>query len=273
MQYLHGSDWIQLLVFCIGLLAITKPMGIYLLRVLDPDVEGGLGIFERILKPIERLVYLVAGIDPKKQQNWKQFGISIVLIGAVTTLLSYGMYRLQDKLPLKQNISNLGATVDSNGVINGGGKVPSIIAFIQGASFSTNTDWQSYEPEQMFTHFSQTVPTALHFFFSSAVGIAAGAAVVRGVARRQTTNIGNFWVDLPLSSHLHGLRTARCLAGDTNEFPRIYAGDGTRPIRSYNPGPTHHPAGRAGTDGLLLCPEGPRTKRPGIHRCGLRPPL
>jgi K+-transporting ATPase ATPase A chain len=196
MQYLHGSDWIQLLVFCIGLLAITKPMGIYLLRVLDPDVEGGLGIFERILKPIERLVYLVAGIDPKKQQNWKQFGISIVLIGAVTTLLSYGMYRLQDKLPLKQNISNLGATVDSNGVINGGGKVPSIIAFIQGASFSTNTDWQSYEPEQMFTHFSQTVPTALHFFFSSAVGIAAGAAVVRGVARRQTTNIGNFWVDL-----------------------------------------------------------------------------
>jgi potassium-transporting ATPase potassium-binding subunit len=196
MQYLHGTDWIQLLVFCIGLVLITKPMGIYLLRVLDPEQEGGLGVFERILKPIERLAYWVARVDPKKQQNWKQYGISIVLIGATTTLISYGLFRLQDKLPLKQNISNLAATVDSNGVINGGGKIPGIIAFLQGSSFSTNTDWQSYEPEQMFTHFSQTVPTALHFFFSSAVGIAAGAAVVRGVARRQTTNIGNFWVDL-----------------------------------------------------------------------------
>ncbi len=196
MQYLHGSDWIQLLVFCIGLLLITKPMGIYLLRVLDPQQEGGLGVFERILKPVERLAYWVVGVDPRKQQNWKQYGISIVLIGATTTLISYGLFRLQDKLPLKQNISNLAATVDSNGVINGGGKIPGIIAFLQSSSFSTNTDWQSYEPEQMFTHFSQTVPTALHFFFSSAVGIAAGAAVVRGVARRQTTNIGNFWVDL-----------------------------------------------------------------------------
>ena len=86
--------------------------------------------------------------------------------------------------------------MDKNGVINGGGKVPAIIAFIQAISFSTNTDWQSYEPEQMFTHFSQIVTTMLHFFFSSAVGIGAAAALVRGVARQQTRNIGNFWVDL-----------------------------------------------------------------------------
>jgi K+-transporting ATPase ATPase A chain len=196
MSFMRGLDWVQLIVFCIGLFLITKPMGIYLLRVLDPDQEGGLGILEKILGPVERLVYKVAGVDPKKQQNWKQYTIALLMLGMVTMLLSYGLYRIQDVLPLKQNMANLSQTVDKNDVINGGGKVPGIIAFLQAGSFVTNTDWQSYEPEAMFTHFSQTVSTALHFFFSSEVGIAAAAVVVRGVKRKQTTDIGNFWVDL-----------------------------------------------------------------------------
>jgi K+-transporting ATPase ATPase A chain len=196
MSYMRGMDWLQLLIFCIGLLAITKPMGIYLLRVLDPDQEGGLGILEKILGPVERLVYKVARVDPKIQQNWKQYTLSLLMLGMVTVLLSYGLYRIQDVLPLKQNMPSLAQSVDKSGVINGGGKVPGIIAFIQGSSFATNTDWQSYEPEQMFTYFSQCCNTPLHFFFSSEVGIAAAAVVVRAVARRGTSNIGNFWVDL-----------------------------------------------------------------------------
>jgi K+-transporting ATPase ATPase A chain len=196
MSYMTGSGWFQLIVFCIGLILITKPMGIYLIHVLDPDQEGGMGFLERIFGPLEWLVYKVARIDPKKQQNWKQYALSLLMLGMVTMLISYGLYRIQDILPLQQNMANLGQTVDKNDVINGGGKVPGIIAFIQSSSFVTNTDWQSYEPEQMFTHFSQTVSTALHFFFSSAVGIAAAAVVVRAVARKQTTDIGNFWVDL-----------------------------------------------------------------------------
>ena len=98
--------------------------------------------------------------------------------------------------PCRRTCPASAGTVDKNDVINGGGKVPGIIAFLQAVSFATNTDWQSYEPEQMFTHFSQIVSTVLHFFFSSAVGIAAAAALVRGIARQQTRNIGNFWVDL-----------------------------------------------------------------------------
>ncbi|MGA2067116.1 MAG: potassium-transporting ATPase subunit KdpA [Thermoguttaceae bacterium] len=196
MQYMALSGWLQFLVFLVVLAAITKPMGIYLLRVLDPDKEGGLGLLEKIFAPVEWLVYKLARINPKKQQNWKQYALSLLMLGMVTTVLSYGLYRIQDILPLKDNLKSLGATVDENGVINGGGKVPAIIAFIQAVAFSTNTDWQSYEPEQMFTHFSQIVTTMLHFFFSSAVGIAAAAALVRGVARQQTRNIGNFWVDL-----------------------------------------------------------------------------
>ena len=163
---------------------------------MDPDKEGGLGLLEKILGPIERLVYKVAHVDPKRQQNWKQYARAMLMLGMVTTVLSYGLYRIQDILPLKANMPNLAATEDKNGVINGGGKVPGIIAFIQAASFATNTDWQSYEPEQMFTHFSQIVSTTLHFFFSSAVGIGVAAALVRGVARQKTRNIGNFWVDL-----------------------------------------------------------------------------
>ncbi len=196
MQYTTLSEWVQFVVFLIALAAITKPMGVYLLRVLDPDKEGGLGLLEKLLGPLERLVYKVACVNPKKQQNWKQYALAMLMLGMVTTVLSYGLYRIQDILPLKANLPSLGATVDKNDIINGGGKVPGIIAFIQAVSFSTNTDWQSYEPEQMFTHFSQIVSTALHFFFSSAIGIGVAAALVRGVARQQTRNIGNFWVDL-----------------------------------------------------------------------------
>ncbi len=208
MHYMTLSGWIQFLIFLVALAAITKPMGVYLLRVLDPDKEGGLGWLEKILGPVERLAYAVMRVNPKKQQNWKQYCLGMLMLGMVTTLASYGLFRIQDILPLKANMPSLAQTVDKNDVIGSptvdsktgqvtaGGKIPGIIAFIQAISFATNTDWQSYEPEQMFTHFSQIVTTMLHFFFSSAVGIGVAAALVRGVARQQTKSIGNFWVDL-----------------------------------------------------------------------------
>jgi K+-transporting ATPase ATPase A chain len=202
-----GSGWIQLLLFVVALIAITKPMGIYLLRVLDPEREGGMGILEKAFGPVERFIYWCARVDRKKQQNWKQYATALLIFSLVGTLLSYGLYRVQDILPLKQNMANLSATVDNTGAIGtptfdkdghliGGGKVPAIIAFIQAVSFQTNTDWQSYEPEQMFTYFSQTVSTAMQFFFSSAIGIAVAAVLVRGVSRKLTRDLGNFWVDL-----------------------------------------------------------------------------
>jgi len=193
---MNASGWLQLGLFVIGLVCITKPMGIYLIRVLDPEKEGGMGILERVFGPVERLIYRTGGVDRKKQQNWKQYAISLLIFSLVTTLFSYALYRIQDILPLKQNLASLAQSADKTGALNGGGKIPGIIAFIQAVSFQTNTDWQSYEPEQMFTYFSQTVSTAIHFFFSSAIGIAVAAVLVRGISRRQTRDIGNFWVDL-----------------------------------------------------------------------------
>ena len=205
---MNASGWIQLLLFIIALVAITKPMGLYLLRVLDPDREGGMGIIEKLFGPIERLLYRFARVDRKKQQNWKQYAVALLVFSLATTLVSYGLYRMQDILPLKQNIASLtntvdgdpnvisGVQVDAKGALTGGGKISPIIAFIQAVSFQTNTDWQSYEPEQTFTYFSQTVATGMQFFFSSAIGIAVAAVMVRGVSRKQTREVGNFWVDL-----------------------------------------------------------------------------
>ncbi|MGA2583472.1 MAG: potassium-transporting ATPase subunit KdpA [Tepidisphaeraceae bacterium] len=205
---MNASGWIQLIVFIIGLGLITKPMGLYLIHVFDPEVEGGMGILEKCLGWFEHLCYRIGGIDPKVQQNWRQYCVALLVFGAVATMFSYGCYRLQDVLPLKQNIANLtntvdkdpdtvvGVTLDANNKVTAGGKISPVIAFIQAISFATNTDWQSYEPEVTFTYFSQTVPTLIHFFFSSIVGIAVACALVRGVVRKQTNLLGNFWVDL-----------------------------------------------------------------------------
>ena len=277
MQYMTLSGWIQFLVFLVALAAITKPMGIYLLRVLDPDKEGGLGLLEKILGPVERLVYKVARVNPKKQQNWKQYALSLLMLGMVTTVLSYGLYRIQDILPLKANMPSLGATVDKNGVINGGGKVPGIIAFIQAVSFSTNTDWQSYEPEQMFTHFSQIVATVLHFFFSSAVGIAAAAALVRGVARQQTRNIGNFWVDLtritlylfiPVCLVFALLNVWQGMPMNYRPYTQATTLDQSAAAAPDKP---TRAADRAGPDGRLRGAQGARPERSGHHRAPTAP--
>src|ERR1700722_12262726 len=104
MSYLTGSGWVQLIIFCIGLALITKPMGIYLMRVLDPEAEGGLGFVEKIFGPLERLIYKIARVDPKQQQNWKQYTLALTMLGLITVLLSYGLYRMQDVLPLRQNM-------------------------------------------------------------------------------------------------------------------------------------------------------------------------
>ncbi len=201
------SGWIQLLLFVVALVLITKPMGMYLLRVLDPEREGGMGPLEKVLGPVERLVYAVARVDRRREQTWRQYAVALLIFSLVTTVLTYGLYRFQDVLPLRANLPNLTNTVDKAGAIGApvydaaghrvsGGKVSSIIAFVQAVSFQTNTDWQSYEPEVTLTYFSQTVATGLQLFFSAAIGIAVAATVVRGVARRQAAVIGNFWVDL-----------------------------------------------------------------------------
>jgi K+-transporting ATPase ATPase A chain len=180
MILLRPIDWFQLIVFVGVLLAITMPMGLYLLRVLDPEVSGGT-FLDPLLGWLERGIYRIMRVDPKREQSWKGYGVATLVFSLVTAVMTYGILRLQDKLPL--NPQKLAAVTNH-------------LAFNTAMSFTTNTNWQSYGGESTMSYLSQMVALASHNFFSAAVGIAVAAAVIRGIARSQSKTIGNFWRDL-----------------------------------------------------------------------------
>lgn len=170
--------WIQLILFLAVLLCLTKPMGIYLFKVLE---SGEKTILTRVFGRVETFLYKIIGIDKDKEQNWKEYGLALGLFSLIGFFLTYFILRFQSHLPL--NPQHLGAIKDH-------------LAFNTAVSFVTNTNWQSYAGESTMSHFSQMVGLAFQNFISAAVGIAVAAALVRGIARQTTQTIGNFWVDL-----------------------------------------------------------------------------
>src|SRR5580692_2212374 len=180
------SGWIQLAIYVLVLVAITKPLGIYLFRVLDPEQAGGGTFLDPALGWLERLIYRILRVDPEREQSWKQYGVAMLIFSLVTTVMTYGILRLQDHLPLHQNLAGLSNRTAMTGDL----------AFNTAASFTTNTNWQSYGGENTMTYFSQMVALASHNFFSAAVGIAVAAAVIRGIARSRASTLGNFCRDL-----------------------------------------------------------------------------
>jgi K+-transporting ATPase ATPase A chain len=172
------SGWIQFAFYVVALTLITKPMGLYLLRVLDAN---GRTWFDPVLRPLESATYRVMGVDRTKEHDWKQYAFALLLFSLVGCLLTYGILRLQYFLPL--NPEGLTALSEH-------------LAFNTAVSFTTNTNWQSYGGESTMSYFSQMVGLTFHNFVSAATGIAIAAALVRGIARHSATTIGNFWIDL-----------------------------------------------------------------------------
>jgi K+-transporting ATPase ATPase A chain len=170
--------WLQLCAFIVALVALTKPLGLYLERVLDPR---GKTFLDPVVGPVERLIYRVLGVERSEEQDWKGYAISLLVFSAVGLLFTYAILRLQHLLPL--NPQHFGA-------------VPPDLAFNTATSFTTNTNWQNYGGESTLSYFSQMVGLTFHNFVSAATGIAVAAALVRGIAREKTTKVGNFWVDL-----------------------------------------------------------------------------
>jgi K+-transporting ATPase ATPase A chain len=175
---MRSINWLQLALFVVALALITKPMGLYLLRVLDAD---GKTWFDPILKPLERLTYRLLGTDARKEQDWKQYTLAMLLFSLVSCFFTYVILRLQNFLPL--NPQHFGALSPD-------------LAFNTAVSFTANTNWQSYSGESTMSYFSQMVALVFHNFTSAAVGIALAAALVRGIARQSAKTLGNFWVDL-----------------------------------------------------------------------------
>ena len=170
--------WIQLAIFLGLLLLVTRPMGVYLYRVLDPQ---GKTFLDPVLKPVERFFYRLMRVDPMAEQDWKRYAFSLLLFSLVGVLFTYALLRLQHLLPL--NPQRLGP-------------VSGHLAFNTAVSFITNTNWQSYGGESTMSYLSQMVALALHNFTSAAAGIAVAAALVRGIARHTAKTVGNFLVDL-----------------------------------------------------------------------------
>ena len=170
--------WLQLAAFVGLLLLLTKPMGLYLLRVLDGE---GRTFLDPVLKPVELLFYRIFRVDRKQEQDWKQYTISLLMFSLIGLLFTYIILRIQHLLPLNPQ---------------GFGPLSPDLAFNTAASFTTNTNWQSYGGESTMSYFSQMVGLAFHNFVSAAVGIAIAAALVRGIARHTAKTIGNFWVDM-----------------------------------------------------------------------------
>src|SRR6476660_1853757 len=175
---MDASGWLQFALYFAALVLITKPMGLYLLQVLDANGRTWL---DPVLRPLERLTYRLMGVDSSKEHNWKQYTLAMLLFSLVSCLFTYAILRLQNLLPL--NPQGLGA-------------VSADLAFNTAVSFTTNTNWQSYVGETTMSYFSQMVGLSFHNFVSAATGIAIAAALVRAIARHSAQTIGNFWVDL-----------------------------------------------------------------------------
>ncbi len=175
---MRSIDWLQLSLFVAALALITKPMGLYLMRVLDAN---GRTWVDPILKPLERFTYRLMGVKPNQEQDWKAYAFAMLLFSLVSCLFTYGILRLQHLLPINPQ---------------GFGPMSPDLAFNTSVSFTTNTNWQNYGGESTLSYLSQMVGLVIHNFASAAVGIAIAAAFVRGIARQSAQTLGNFWVDL-----------------------------------------------------------------------------
>jgi K+-transporting ATPase ATPase A chain len=175
------NGWIQILLFAVVILAITKPLGIYMFRVFEGDGQPA----PRFFGSIERWLYRLSGADSQEQQTWREYTVAMLSFSAVTLLITYAIQRLQHVLPL--NPQNLGP-------------VSADLAFNTAVSFTTNTNWQAYSGESTMSYLTQMAGLAWHNFISAAVGIGIALALARGLTYRlrpeAPRSIGNFWCDL-----------------------------------------------------------------------------
>jgi K+-transporting ATPase ATPase A chain len=168
---------LQIAVFFALVLVAAKPMGLYMARVYERQKT----LLDPVLGPIERLLYRMTGVDPNAEMRWTEYGAAMLIFSLATLLLTYAVERLQGHLPL--NPQHFAA-------------VEPYLAWNTAASFTTNTNWQSYVPETTMSYLTQMFGLATHNFWSAAVGMSLAIAFIRGIARREMKTLGNFWVDL-----------------------------------------------------------------------------
>jgi K+-transporting ATPase ATPase A chain len=174
---MSANGWLQFATYSLVLLATVRPVGIYLARVL----EGERTWLDPVLRPFERLIYKLCSVNAGKEMNWREYAYAVLGFSAATLLLTYGIERLQAFLPWNpQSLAAVGPD----------------LAWNTAASFTTNTNWQSYTPESTMSYLTEMAGLATHNFWSAAVGIVVAVALIRGIKRTNSATIGNFWVDM-----------------------------------------------------------------------------
>ena len=175
------NGWLQILLFCVAILAVTRPLG----RLMTRLFNGERTFLHPVLRPVERLIYRLTGVEETREMRWTEYAGAMLLFSLVSMLALYLIQRLQGVLPF--NPQHLPAPSPH-------------LAFNTAASFTTNTNWQSYAGETTMSYLTQMAGLAYHNFASAAVGIALAVAFIRGIARREMDSLGNFWTDLVRAS-------------------------------------------------------------------------
>ncbi len=171
------NGWLQIAIYCVLLVLITKPIGGYMTRVFNGDRT----LLSPVLGPIERGLYRVSGVDETQEQHWVAYAVAMLAFSFAGFVVLYALQRLQAVLPFNPQ-DQTAVTPD--------------LAFNTSVSFLTNTNWQSYVPETTYSYLVQMAGLTVHNFVSAATGIALAIALIRGFARRSANTIGNFWVDM-----------------------------------------------------------------------------
>ncbi len=173
---MSANGWLQIAIFCVLVLLLARPMGLYMVRVFARERTW----LDPLLRPLEKLLYRLTGVREDEEMRWTEYAVSMLIFSAASLLLTYVIERAQAILPL--NPQHL------PGVSQG-------LAWNTAVSFTTNTNWQSYVPESTMSYLTQMLALATHNFWSAGIGIALAIAFVRGIARRESNTLGNFWVD------------------------------------------------------------------------------
>jgi K+-transporting ATPase ATPase A chain len=171
------NGWLQIALYCVLLTLLTKPLGGYMTRVF----AGERTLLSPVIRPLERGLYRVSGVDEQQEQHWVTYAIAMLAFTFAGFVVLYALQRLQAVLPLNpQHLDNVSPD----------------LAFNTSVSFITNTNWQSYTPETTMSYLVEMAGLTVHNFLSAATGIALAIALIRGFSRRSAKSVGNFWVDM-----------------------------------------------------------------------------
>ncbi len=176
-----ANGWLQILFYFVLLVAVTKPLGVFMARVFERERT----FLDPLCRPVERLIYRLTRVDETHEMRWTEYAVAMLVFSVVSMLVLYALQRLQYYLPF--NPQKLAGVEPSS-------------SFNTAASFTTNTNWQGYGGETTMSYLTQMAGLAFHNFVSAAAGMGLAIAFIRGIARRETDALGNFWVDMVRAS-------------------------------------------------------------------------